>query len=241
MCQLCRRLARMRVCEQCGEPFEAQNAVDRPRNPNKYCSRACTVEARRMYDHPRAASKASSRARKARVRMTWDGVTDQQIFERDGWECRIPGCTLGPILRGLPWPGQFSPSIDHIIPLSLGGTDTAPNKRAAHLACNTRRGNRMDDGDVRAVTPELAPLGVLPERRVRKPGPLCGTCQTERVSRAGVTCSPCRQAAFLARQLQARSLRDRGFSWTEVAELLGLSGGGAAYNLAHGQGTAKVG
>lgn len=86
MCRECRKTLRQRVCEQCGERFEAENR-DSPRHPNKYCSIECRVKARRMYEHPRAASKAAARRRKAKRRLTWDGVTDQQVFERDGWIC----------------------------------------------------------------------------------------------------------------------------------------------------------
>jgi hypothetical protein len=38
------------------------------------------------------------------------------------------------------YPHPRSPSIDHILPLSLGGDDTALNKKAAHLGCNMARG-----------------------------------------------------------------------------------------------------
>jgi len=139
-CQECRRKARERTCESCGEKFVARGR-DRPENPNRFCSVKCRVAARTMYEHPRAASKASTRARKAQRRLTWDGVTDQQIFERDGWVCRIPGCGR-PIQPELRHPDPGSASIDHIVPLSRGGDDTAANKRAAHLVCNTRRGAR---------------------------------------------------------------------------------------------------
>jgi HNH endonuclease len=74
-------------------------------------------------------------------------VTDQQILERDSWECQIPGCQLGPIPLLAAWPDPLSPSVDHIMPLSLGGDDVQGNKRAAHLACNVQRGNRMHPDD----------------------------------------------------------------------------------------------
>jgi 5-methylcytosine-specific restriction endonuclease McrA len=54
------------------------------------------------------------------------------------------GCKRRPIRRELKYPHLRSASIDHIIPLSLGGDDTAANKRAAHFGCNIARGNKMD-------------------------------------------------------------------------------------------------
>lgn len=139
-CRECRRKARLRICEKCLVQFDP-GGKPRARAPRRFCSAACRVRARQLYEHPRAASKASTRARKARRRLTWDGVTDQQIFERDGWRCLIPGCGR-PIQHDLRHPDPISASIDHIVPLSRGGDDTEANKRAAHLVCNTRRGAR---------------------------------------------------------------------------------------------------
>lgn len=33
-------------------------------------------------------------------------------------------------------------SADHVVPVSLGGSDAMENLRPAHLECNKRRGNR---------------------------------------------------------------------------------------------------
>jgi tRNA nucleotidyltransferase (CCA-adding enzyme) len=90
-------------------------------------------------------SAASRRARRHRISATTDGVPDDVIYERDGWACQMPACmapkslgagrrVMDPALRGTnsPW----MPTIDHVIALTLGGTDTADNKRAAHSCCN---------------------------------------------------------------------------------------------------------
>lgn len=70
----------------------------------------------------------------------YDGVTDQEIFVRDGWCCRMPKC-LCPAGRaiepGRRSPDQWAASIDHIIPAASGGLDSAANKRAAHRFCNS--------------------------------------------------------------------------------------------------------
>jgi hypothetical protein len=86
--------------------------------------------------------KARTRARRMRKAETWDGVSDAEILERDGWRCQIPGCKRRPIRQDLKYPHPRSKSIDHIVPLSEGGGDTAANKRASHLGCNVARGNR---------------------------------------------------------------------------------------------------
>lgn len=40
-------------------------------------------------------------------------------------------------------PDSRSFSIDHILPLSLGGNDTIANIQAAHYGCNSKKGNRI--------------------------------------------------------------------------------------------------
>jgi hypothetical protein len=146
------------VCEQCGRGFERYAPPDAVKLP-RFCSRKCADDFRNV-----GGRKASSRARRAVVASTNDGVTDMQIWDRDDWACLIPGCELGPLRADLRKPEPLSPSVDHIVPLSLGGTDTAPNKRSAHLFCNISRNNRMGPDDVPAVTVETAPLGLLPSR-----------------------------------------------------------------------------
>ena len=65
----------------------------------------------------------------------------ESIFERDGWKCGLCGEQINPELRH-PDPGFAS--IDHILPLSLGGDDTPANVQSAHLRCNLSKNNRVD-------------------------------------------------------------------------------------------------
>lgn len=80
-----------------------------------------------------------SRARRVRHAEGWDGVSDAEILERDRWRCGICRKVIG---KSFKYPHPRSKSIDHIVPLSQGGDDTAANKRAAHFGCNLSRGNR---------------------------------------------------------------------------------------------------
>lgn len=41
------------------------------------------------------------------------------------------------------WPDPQSPSLDHIVPLSKGGTHTTDNLQWTHLRCNLRKGTRI--------------------------------------------------------------------------------------------------
>lgn len=67
------------------------------------------------------------------------------VLERDQWICQVPHCRLAsrhilrvPRRRMDPWSG----SADMITPKSLGGSDMDINNlRAAHVSCNSARGN----------------------------------------------------------------------------------------------------
>lgn len=64
-----------------------------------------------------------------------------EIFERDDYVCQLCGKPIDPIKK---YPDLMSASIDHIIPVSLGGNHTYDNLQAAHFLCNTQKSNRVD-------------------------------------------------------------------------------------------------
>jgi 5-methylcytosine-specific restriction endonuclease McrA len=45
----------------------------------------------------------------------------------------------------------MGPSLDHIVPVSLGGTHTWANVQLAHLRCNVSKGNRPANEQLRLV------------------------------------------------------------------------------------------
>lgn len=61
------------------------------------------------------------------------------LRNRDGSQCRICDTDIDFLLR---FPEPKSPSVDHIIPFSLGGTNDESNLQLAHLICNTIKSNR---------------------------------------------------------------------------------------------------
>ena len=71
------------------------------------------------------------------------------IYRRDAWTCQICGEVTEPnAASGSAW----YPSLDHIIPRSLGGPDDWDNLRTAHNWCNSVRGDltRYTDADLAA-------------------------------------------------------------------------------------------
>jgi 5-methylcytosine-specific restriction endonuclease McrA len=79
--------------------------------------------------------------RRAQKKQTASGepVLLAEIAERDDWRCHLCG---DPVDSALSWPDPMSPSLDHVVPLSLGGMHAPENVRLAHLRCNTAKGNR---------------------------------------------------------------------------------------------------
>ena len=84
-----------------------------------------------------------SRNRPGRRQRYQSGVR-ARVYDRDGWQCRMPAClspdgrTLNPKLLGSF--DDWAPSVDHVIPKSLGGKFLPGNLRASHRRCNIVRG-----------------------------------------------------------------------------------------------------
>ena len=68
-----------------------------------------------------------------------------KIWNRDGRECQICGEETRFFSSGYDTPFDRKPkagSVDHIIPVSKGGTNDESNLRWACRSCNCSRGNR---------------------------------------------------------------------------------------------------
>lgn len=86
--------------------------------------------------------KQSHLCRVRKYETTFEEFSSIEIFERDGWRCSICGKKVN---RRFKWPNQMSASLDHIIPLSKGGTHTRDNVCCAHLQCNQLKNNSTVD------------------------------------------------------------------------------------------------
>lgn len=102
---------------------------------SRYCSPACT-EANRNRANWKHVQK-----RRARLRNNeYEPFDRNEIFDRDSWVCGLCDEAIDPSLT---WPAPGSVSLDHVIPVSLGGPHTRDNVQAAHLGCNVIKGNRV--------------------------------------------------------------------------------------------------
>lgn len=120
-----------RVCVECGQTFTAKKANA------KWCSPICRI---------RTNGRDASRRRHPGTGAAL--YTDREIFERDKWICYLCRKKIDPAADRRS-PGGAT--IDHVIPLSLGGTDEAANVAAAHWRCNRDKGVRAMNEQLRLI------------------------------------------------------------------------------------------
>lgn len=135
-------------CKICGADFVPKNKGRDPQTCSEECSRKAgrawfAAWYRHKFDNDpafRERVRKNEYKRKARKNgVGHEDIEPHEIFERDNWRCGL--CSEN-IDMAIKWPHPKSPTIDHIIPLSLGGPHTAANVQAAHLGCNCSKGAR---------------------------------------------------------------------------------------------------
>lgn len=113
-----------RECRICETPFVA-------RNGNQYC---CCKECNR-----------TARVNKRRALETGQFVEEVSriaIAVRDKWTCQLCGKRVN---KRLKYPHPLSQSLDHVVPIALGGEHSRANAQLAHLVCNIRKGSRLNE------------------------------------------------------------------------------------------------
>lgn len=123
---------RVVACANCGEEFTTTNAAKR------YCKPEC---ANRKMNHDKET--------KRRIRLKQNGAIDwsitlDRLIKRDKSVCHICGRRCDKKdkwidANGTTICGNNYPSIDHINPVSKGGTHTWDNIKLAHRGCNTAK------------------------------------------------------------------------------------------------------
>jgi len=93
--------------------------------------------------HPEANRENSHRRRALRRNVEVEKFKDVEIFKRDNWTCKICHKKVNGRLK---YPNPLSRSLDHIIPISKGGTHTKDNVQCAHYLCNCKKGNGTVEG-----------------------------------------------------------------------------------------------
>lgn len=117
----------IRDCVVCAEPFSTQHTT-------LTCSPTCAAIKRKQD------SRLGKDIRRARQRSAYVApVYRQRVFEADGWRCHLCHRMVN---RTAVVPHPLAPTIDHLVPLAVGGTHEPSNCRTAHFRCNYRKGAR---------------------------------------------------------------------------------------------------
>lgn len=122
-------------CPICGRMFE-------PRERNITCSPSCRHNLdlalhRHNYQRHRYRRIELMDRRKRLVKCTQVEIIDRVlVYEGDNWTCQLCGEFVDKQHR---WPHPLCGSLDHIIPLSRGGTHERKNVQLAHFICNSRK------------------------------------------------------------------------------------------------------
>jgi len=119
-------------CAVCDQQFVQLNGKA------KYCSRTCRNHACYLQAYATGSRKKQEKDRYARLKRAFrESVDPAEVYDRDCWTCGLCG-------RGIPrvvlFPHPESPTIDHIVPLALGGLHEMANVQAAHFLCNSALG-----------------------------------------------------------------------------------------------------
>lgn len=117
----------VRRCPGCKEPKQFSGT---------YCSKYCY----RQSDQGKLMIRQGRNLRQARMRNAYiEQVDPLEIAKRDKYKCHI--CRKR-VNMNLHYYDKYSATMDHLIPLSLGGDHTHANMRLAHRTCNSSKGNR---------------------------------------------------------------------------------------------------
>lgn len=127
-----------KVCKYCGTPFMTEY-----KKSKMFCSEECA------HKHSHYLSKLAEKRRKGKItaleKLDSD-ITLPLLFQRDKGICKICGtmCDWKDVenKNGFAVVGENYPSIDHIIPISKGGSHTWDNVQLAHKRCNSIKSNK---------------------------------------------------------------------------------------------------
>ena len=105
----------------------------------KYCTEECRRKANRIKDELRK----SERLKRARSNGPFDADIDiYKLIERDGGRCYLCG---DDVLFSYHYNDPKYPTIEHVLPISKGGSHSWDNVKVACRECNTRKSTTLID------------------------------------------------------------------------------------------------
>lgn len=90
--------------------------------------------------NPDKVREQTHKRRALKYKTQIEPINEKIVYLRDGWICQH--CKKR-VDKKFKHPNPMSASLDHIIPLSKGGTHTYDNVQLAHLGCNSSKCNNV--------------------------------------------------------------------------------------------------
>lgn len=131
-----------RCCAVCGDSLGLRR--------KKYCSVKCYKKSE-VTQAVRRRSAAAHRGAKRGVHS--ERIDPLVVFEAAGWRCQICSRKTPSSLRGTV--NKRAPELDHVVPLSKGGTHTWDNVQCACRECNRWKSNKVVAGQMGLFTPTM--------------------------------------------------------------------------------------
>lgn len=131
------------LCLCCGGPVGWSATL-----PRKYCSKECVAK----MPHSVASRRANKAKREARARGAGkcESINPIAVFMAAGWKCQLCGKPTAQRLRGTYH--KRAPELDHVRPLSKGGTHTWDNVQCLCRECNGWKSDRVVVGQIGLFT-----------------------------------------------------------------------------------------
>ncbi len=105
-------------------------------NPRKTCSTECSKQMKKKQ------KKLQIKRRRLRQRNNFiHDVDPLVVYERDNYTCQL---CLKHVEMHTKAPSKFAPTLDHTIPLALGGAHSYQNIKLAHFICNSTKSDTCD-------------------------------------------------------------------------------------------------
>ena len=123
-------------CRLCGVSYKP---ISTGGMPSLYCGDICRSEA--LISNKRKNRSIYKAKRRALMHgVSYETVSPYKVFDRDRWMCKLCGIHTPRKARGTF--ADNAPELDHINPISLGGSHTYINTQCACRRCNISKSNK---------------------------------------------------------------------------------------------------
>ncbi|WP_197001184.1 HNH endonuclease [Longispora fulva] len=125
--------------DDAGQEYQWDATVFSPARPEKLWTPARMDLSQKRSRTTRAKNAYQARKRALGIHAAAaDEVDPQDIYDRDDWICQL---CQHPVERRYLWPHPMSITLDHVLPVTRGGSHSTTNLQTAHWICNLRKGN----------------------------------------------------------------------------------------------------